>query len=165
MVLFLFAYANVCILLVLFMLQLSHHSAAQSITSLTMWSMLAAIKTGASQKLLRWILCSSCELTCLHHCELIRAATSEGGYNQYQSTRQSCTTRPTHNSPHAPYKRASWAPAGSLVPVQVHPSSISTKEKIFGTPFVLYEASNGLSDHWSVSVMFRNYMVLYGFYH
>ncbi|CAK9063399.1 unnamed protein product, partial [Durusdinium trenchii] len=28
---------------------------------------------------------------------------------------------------------------GTLVPVQVHPSSISAKEKIFGTPFVLYE--------------------------
>lgn len=28
---------------------------------------------------------------------------------------------------------------GSWVPVQVHPSSISAKEKIFGTPFVLYE--------------------------
>eukprot|EP00435_Cladocopium_sp_Y103_P067218 s465_g29.t1 len=28
---------------------------------------------------------------------------------------------------------------GSWVPVQVHPSSISSKEKIFGTPFVLYE--------------------------
>eukprot|EP00434_Breviolum_minutum_P014350 symbB.v1.2.012657.t1/scaffold869.1/size268968/5 len=28
---------------------------------------------------------------------------------------------------------------GSWVPVQVHPSSISAKEKIFGTPYVLYE--------------------------
>lgn len=29
--------------------------------------------------------------------------------------------------------------AGSLVPVQVHPSSVSAKEKLFGSPFVLYE--------------------------
>ncbi|CAJ1350353.1 unnamed protein product, partial [Effrenium voratum] len=28
---------------------------------------------------------------------------------------------------------------GTLVPVQVHPSSVSAKEKLFGTPFVLYE--------------------------
>ena len=33
--------------------------------------------------------------------------------------------------------------SGSWVPVQVHPSSISAKEKIFGTPFVLYEAFQG----------------------
>lgn len=29
--------------------------------------------------------------------------------------------------------------AGSLVPVQVHPSSVSAKEKLFGSPLVLYE--------------------------
>ena len=47
---------------------------------------------------------------------------------------------------------------GSWVPVQVHPSSISTKEKIFGTPYVLYEDPSTSGQTWQ-----KKYIYIYIF--